>query len=52
MSRTPRNGLDGPSVPVRVEPIKLPVVTPEPARDPQPERAPAEPAREPEKIPA
>ena len=44
-------GLDGPSVPVRVEPLKLPVVTPEPARE-APERAPAEPVREPEKVPA
>lgn len=48
MSTTPAAGLDGPSLPVRVEPITLPAVQPAPAR----EDAPAPPpVREPEKVP-
>jgi hypothetical protein len=45
----PTAGLDGPSRPVRVEPIKLPDVQPS---QPEPDRAPAAPEREPEKVPA
>lgn len=40
-----RNGLDGPSVPVRVEPVKLPNVQPVPLPA-------TEPVRTPEKVPA
>ncbi len=48
----PTAGLDGPSLPVRVEPVKLPDVQPAPARETDPAPAPPAPAREPEKVPA
>ena len=43
-------GLDGPSVPVRVEPIELPDV--QPREEPEPEREPERAPVEPEKVPA
>lgn len=47
----PRAGLDGPSVPIHVEPVKLPDVSP--AREAPAEPAPATPpTREPEEVPA
>lgn len=46
----PTAGLDGPSIPVRVEPIRLPATAPPERTEPAP-REPA-PAREPEKVPA
>lgn len=33
---TTRAGLDGPSTPVRVEPLKLPAVSPAPIKTPDP----------------
>jgi hypothetical protein len=45
-------GLDGPSKPVRVEPIELPDVQPTKAPEPEPEREPERAPVEPEKTPA
>ncbi len=44
-----RSDLDGPAVPIRVEPVRLPQVEPAPAREPDP-APPAVP--EPERVPA
>jgi hypothetical protein len=40
-----RLGLDGPSVPVHVEPVKLPQVEPAPVKEPRP-------VEKPEEVPA
>lgn len=47
----PRAGLDGPSIPVRVEPVRLPDPAREPA-EPEPERVDPVPAPDEEPVPA